>query len=115
MRKTAARLLIVLSGLICIWGQTSNTGSVTVTVVDQAGATVPDADLQLKDLDTNSVRRGTTQANGAYTFPDLPFGTYQLTITKPGFESQVFQSVQVQTARITSLSTSLKVGGTTQT
>lgn len=119
MHKAAARTLtliaILLPALTCLWGQTSNTGSITVTVVDQAGATVPDAELQLKDLGTNNIRRGTTQANGVYTFPDLSFGTYQLTISKAGFESQVFQSVQVQTARITSLSTALKVGGTTQT
>ena len=115
MHKSGTLLVaIVLSGLVCLWGQTSNTGSVTITVVDQAGATVPDANLQLTDLGTNDVRRGSTQANGAYTFPDLPFGTYRLTISKTGFESRVFESVQVQTARVTSLSTTLNVGGTAQ-
>lgn len=96
-------------------GQTTATGAVNVTVVDSSGATVPGAELQLKDLGTNDVRRATTQGNGVYSFPDLPFGYYELNVSKPGFESQVFQSVQVQTSRITSINATLRVGGTTQT
>ena len=41
-------------------------------------------------------------------------GQYQLTISAQGFQSQVFESVQVQTARNTSLTATLQVGGTTQ-
>src|SRR5579864_887240 len=68
-------------------GQTSNTGTVTVTVLDQAGATVPSADLQLKDLGTNDVRKALTQTNGVYSFPNLPFGQYELTVSKTGFQT----------------------------
>ena len=96
------------------WAQTSNTGTVTVTVLDQAGATVPSADLQLKDLGTNDVRKAETQTNGAYSFPNLPFGLYELSVSKTGFQTQVFESVQVQTGRITSVGVTLRVGGTTQ-
>jgi hypothetical protein len=53
-------------------GQTSNTGTVTLTVLDQAGSTVPSAELQLKDLRTNNVRKAETQTNGVYSFPNLP-------------------------------------------
>ena len=96
------------------WGQTSNTGTVTVTVLDQAGATVPGADLELKDLGTNDSRKAETQTNGVYSFPNLPFGLYELTVSKTGFQTQVFESVQVQTGRITSVEVALRVGGTTQ-
>jgi hypothetical protein len=112
---------ILICGLVCLgsgviaWGQTSNTGSITVTINDQAGASVPGAELQLKDLGTNDIRRAQTQANGTYTFVDLSFGTYRLSVAKTGFDTQVFESVVVQTGRTTSLSTVLKVGGTTQT
>ncbi len=76
---------------------------------------MPAASLQLKDIATNDIRKAETQSNGAYTFPDLTFGIYELTISKQGFESQVFTSVQVQTARATTVNATLKVGGTTQT
>jgi hypothetical protein len=82
-------------------------------VLDQSGGFVPGAQLQLKDLSTNVVVKAETHNNGVYTFPSLPFGTYELTVSKEGFESQTFQSIQVQTARTTAVNASLKVGTTT--
>lgn len=95
-------------------GQTSNVGTVSVTVLDPAGATVPGANLELKDLATNDIRRGQTSASGTYMFAGLSFGHYQLTITAQGFQTHLFESIQVQTARNTSLSATLQIGGTTQ-
>lgn len=94
--------------------QTNTTGSVNVTVVDSTGSTVPDAALELRNLETNDIRKGQTQNNGVYQFQALPFGTYRLTVNKPGFESSVFESVEVQTSRITDVKSTLTVGRTTQ-
>src|SRR5215831_1388028 len=94
--------------------QTSNVGTVSVTVLDPAGSAIPGANLELRDLGTNDVRRAQTSTAGTYMFPNLSFGQYQLTISAQGFQSKVFESVQVQTARNTSLSATLQVGGTTQ-
>ncbi len=105
-------LFLALAGLA--WGQTSNVGSVSVKVVDSQGAMVPGAQLQLKDIGTNDVRRAETQTSGSYTFPYLPFGAYELTVNKEGFERQVFRSVLVQTGRITSVDVELKVGAMAQ-
>jgi len=55
----------VLAGFSC-WGQTSNVGIVSVTVLDPAGASVPGASLELKDRETNEVRRAATQTSGAF-------------------------------------------------
>src|SRR5205823_7186542 len=96
-------------------GQTGTSGTISVTVLDQSGAAVPAAALELKDIATNDVRKAVTQQVGTYRFADLPFGTYQLLIIAPGFQRQVFESVQVQTGRVTDLSVSLKVGGTNET
>jgi len=114
--KSQFNISIIGLALACLASaQTSNVGSVSVAVLDPAGATVPGAQLQLRDTETNDVRKAETQANGTYSFPNLSFGIYQLTVTKPGFETEVFQSVQVQTARVTTVNVILKVGGTTQT
>jgi len=86
--------------------------TVSVTVLDPAGATIPSANLELQEVETNDVRRATTQTNGSYTFPNLAFGTYRLTVTAAGFQTQVFQTVQVQTGRATDITATLKVGGT---
>jgi len=97
------------------WSQSSNVGALSVTVLDPAGAAIADAQLELRDLGTNDTRRAQTQVSGAYTFPNLQFGNYQLTVSHPGFQNQVFESVQVQTARTTSINSTLQIGGTSQT
>src|SRR5262245_46482382 len=72
-------------------GQTSNTGAVSVTVLDPAGAVVPNANLELKDRETNDIRRAQTSEAGTFIFQALNFGQYQLTISAQGFQSQVFE------------------------
>src|SRR5579871_1291690 len=96
-------------------GAQSTGGSVTVNAVDQAGAQVPSASLQLRNVETNDIRKGETHGDGTYIFTDLPFGIYELTVNKSGFDTQIFQSVQVQTARVTTVNVSLKIGGVSQT
>jgi len=109
--------LFILSGLHvpAAWGQSSSTGTISITVLDPDGRTVPDAQLTLQDLSTNDVRRGTTQANGTYSFLNLSLGTYKLTVSKAGFDSQAFDSVSVHATQVTDLSATLKVGVATQT
>jgi len=107
--------MILAAGLtgFAAWAQTGTSGSISVTVVDQSGGFVPGAQLELKDLSTNVVVRAETQNNGTYTFPSLNFGTYSLTVSKQGFESQTFASVQVQTSRVTDIKSTLQIGTTT--
>jgi len=118
-RKYAQSLAIAILALMlaCFtaWGQATTVGSITVNVTDPAGAVVPAAQLQLKDLGTSVVRKAETQDNGSYAFPDLPYGTYELTVSKTGFGTSLFASVLVQTARVTTINVALKVGATTET
>src|SRR5689334_15621018 len=113
--------LVVLAALLAVCGavpalaQSTTTGTVSVTVLDPTGAAVPDAQLEIRDLSTNVSQKAATGSTGTYTFPNLTFGTYQLTVTAKGFQNQVFESVQVQTARDTAIHTTVKVGGTAET
>jgi hypothetical protein len=108
-------LLWSVLGATAAWSQTTSTGgTLNVSVADQSGAAVPNANLELRDPATNDIRRGATQANGAYTFLNVPGGTYSLTIAAPGFANQVFESVQVKTSLETDLKATLKVGTTAE-
>jgi hypothetical protein len=117
-RQPSAKLQLLLTALALLGtttrAQSSDSGSVTVTVLDPTGALVPGAELQLKSQATNDVRGANTQSNGAFSFSNLPFGEYQLQVSKTGFDTQLFQSVAVQIARVTSLKVTLRVGGTSQ-
>ena len=56
-------------------------------VVDSTGATIPNAIVSLTDLTTNKVRHTTTNAEGQFTFADVPSDPQILAIEKSGFES----------------------------
>jgi hypothetical protein len=118
-RTGLLRVLACLS-IFCLMSapaaaQNTTTGSITVTVTDPAGAVVPGANLELRDLETNDIRKGSTQAGGVFTFQNLPFGRYQLTINKTGFSNRVLEAIQVATARVTDIHAVLEIGTTSQT
>src|ERR1039457_6088818 len=98
----------------CAIAQSTTSGSVTVTVVDPSGSAVPGAQLEIKDLGTNILQKAPTGATGTYTFPNLSFGMYQLTVTASGFQTQIFSSVQVVTSLNTDIHVALKLGATSE-
>ena len=100
-------------GNVSTWAQITQ-GSISVSVTDPSGAVLTAADVVLQDLATNTTRTAVTGSAGSYTFAGLPTGNYRLTITKPGFETQVFESVTVSATRITDLKAALKVGAVSQ-
>jgi len=108
-----AALLVVSTP--SLWAQHGTTGTVTVTVLDPSGSVVQGAQLELRDLTTNDVRKAETQDRGTYTFVNLSLGKYSLKVTKSGFRTQEFTDVVVQAAQTTDISATLKVGAISET
>jgi len=111
-------VLLILLGLWVVpftWAQHGSEGTVTVTVVDSSRSMVQSAQLELQDLTTNDLRKGETEENGTHTFVNLSLGKYKLTVSKAGFQTQVFPEVVVQAAQTTDISSMLKVGSINQT
>ena len=79
--------------------QMGSAGTVNVLVFDSSGAAVQGANLVLQDLATNDSRTMQTPETGTGTFAIVPLGTYKLTVTKTGFETQVINSVVVEPER----------------
>jgi hypothetical protein len=120
-RRSASSFLIVAIGLVS-WlvtlpaiAQHGSEGTVNVTVTDPSGSVVPGATLELVDLATSNTRKGQTQDAGNFTFVNLSLGKYRLTITKPGFQTQIYNEVIVEAARTTDVSATLKVGTINET
>ena len=108
-------LLLLVIGVPPVWAQHGSEGKVTVTVLDQAASVVQGAELELRDLATNDLRKAETQGAGTYTFTNLPLGTYKLTVSKTGFKSQVYDAVVVEASKTTDISATLTVGTLTET
>ena len=94
--------------------QMGSQGTVSVTVIDQSGGAVGGAQLTLVDIATNTSRQGVTQNSGTFTFTGLPVGTYQLTVSKASFQTQLFDTVVVQAAQVTDVKASLKIGAASE-
>ncbi len=90
-------------------------GSITGTVKDATGAAVPDATVQARNVDTNLEVTQHTQANGSYSVSNIPAGTYRLTFTKQGFETETHTQVLVNADRTTTVDGSLAVGSVSTT
>ncbi len=114
-------LTAVLSVLLALclvptaWAQHGSEGTVTVTVLDPSGSVVQGAQLELRDLATNDVRKGETQEKGTHAFVNLSLGKYKLTVSKTGFRTEVFNDVVVQAAQTTDISAALRVGAINET
>jgi hypothetical protein len=104
--------LALFSGLsvLPVYGQGGSRGTVSITVFDPSGSVVPGAALELVDLATNTVRTAKTAGAGTYSFVALPNGTYRLTVSKAGFDTQQNDAVTVQAGQVTDLNITLKVG-----
>src|ERR1700749_2564770 len=56
-------------------------------VVDQSGAQIPNATLDVKNTGIDLDRTVSSSAAGEYTIPSLPSGTYVLKVSAPGFKA----------------------------
>src|ERR1700689_5549345 len=89
-------------------------GAITGTVTDPSGAVVSDATVKAVNIATNLEVVAHTK-NGSFQIPDLPAGTYKVTVTKDGFKTETHTKILVFGSRTTTVDTSLVVGtiGTT--
>lgn len=85
-------------------------GAIIGTVTDTSGAVISGATVALVGNETKLSREQTTSSTGAYSFVNLPIGTYTLTFTQQGFESQNIPSITVQANRTATVNAELKIG-----
>ena len=101
--------LFLLAGTVGVRAQ-SATGTVTGLITDEQGAVIPAADLKLIETNTGSSRTLQTNDAGRYTIVNVPPGTYDLTVTKGGFQTSKATGQKVDIGTVLTLNVSLKVG-----
>lgn len=96
-------------------GQASDAGTLSGTITDSSGAAVPGATVYLVDVSTSSTRPTTTNDTGAYVFPYVKPGTYNVKISKQGFKTTVVSNQVVEVGRQLTVNAVLDVGAVSQT
>lgn len=94
--------------------QTTN-GSMTGTVTDSSGDVVAAVQVNVTNQGTNLLRKTTTDGNGYYIVPQLPPGSYTISVSKQGFATVDRPNVQLQVNQSATLDFKLTVSSTAQT
>lgn len=99
-----------MSGVV----RAQNSASISGTVTDQTGAVVPKAAVEIRNPVSGYDRTLTTDTSGNFSFSNVPFNPYHLTVTLQGFNTFV-QDVDVSSSVPTVLKISLGLAGATST
>src|SRR5512145_928952 len=93
------------------FAQGGTTSTISGVVVATAGGVVPGADVQIKHNATGVTQSSISNAEGAFSFPSLPVGTYTVTVTLQGFKTFVANDVVLTSGAPAAVRAVLEVGG----
>jgi len=113
--RSRLNLLVAIFMIIChmltgsAYGQ-QTLGGLTGVVTDSQGGILPGVAVSLVGDQTGLTRSQVSGSNGFYDFPNLPIGTYTVSFSREGFESQKMTAIPIQSDRTATLNVQLKVG-----
>ena len=111
--KVRRVFLFVLLSAAALLAQTFR-GTILGTVSDVTGAWVAGAKVTVRNANTGLERTTQTSSDGSYAVPELPIGTYTVTITQTGFQTSVTSNVAVDVATEKRVDAVLKPGQVTE-
>ncbi len=84
--------------------------TVSGTVTDASGAGIPRAQVSIKNIATGITSTNAADALGFYTAPNLQPGTYEMSVSAPGFSTEVRSGITLQVGAQQVLNFTLQVG-----
>src|ERR1035441_2852952 len=86
--------------VLCFAQSTSvNSGTVHGSILDPSGAAVVGASVEISNPVSHYDRKAVTDGQGKFELDNVPFNTYHVSFTAPGFQANV-QDVSVRAAEI---------------
>jgi Carboxypeptidase regulatory-like domain/TonB-dependent Receptor Plug Domain len=114
-RFPAVLLLLALSiSVHCTNAQTGNSANLQGTVTDPSGGVVAGATVEIHNPVSAFDRTTTSDASGAFTFSNVPFNPYHLSVLAPGFDPFA-QDVDVRSSVPLDVKIALKVASGSST
>jgi hypothetical protein len=111
LRQSAFVLGCMAGALLssALMAQTVN-GSFSGSVLDQAGATIPEAAVKITNPATGQTQETKTSSAGSYVLPNVAPGVYNFTVSSPGFSNLTSAGVTLLVNQNTTLDFHLKPG-----
>ncbi len=118
-RRTSIAYLLTLSAFICMFSGSAlaqtTTGSIYGTVTDVTGAAIPNAQITVKNVQTNETHTAVGNGSGSYVFPVLVPGDYTVSTLVAGFQAQTQNGIHLASNENVHVSFLLQPGPTNQT
>ena len=114
--KNSIRFIVLSLFVLCFslsaFAQSSTTGSIEGTVVDQNGAAVPGATVSITSPNLISAQSATTDDSGHFRILNLPPGKYMVTVEAAGKGFSKFEQkdVEINLSKTSSLDIALSLG-----
>src|SRR5262245_37823166 len=105
---------LLLSLVFCGTSLGQVNATVGGTVSDASRALIPGVEVTARNINTGIVQTRVTNESGAYEFPSLQPGTYSITASLPGFQTQAFNNVQLSQGQQVRYNFTLQVGTVAQ-
>ncbi len=105
---------VVLSAATANAQSGGSSGSISGAVSDPSGAVVPNASIEIHNPVSGYDRTATTDNNGKFSFPNVPFNPYHMSVTAAGF-AQTAQDVEIRSVVPVTVKVSLAVATTHDT
>jgi hypothetical protein len=90
-------------------------GTVVGSVTDAAGGAVPSASIKIQNTGTGQVREAVTDESGTFSFSSVTGGTYDVTVSKEGFQSFRTTGLNVGADATVRVDAQMRVGDVQQT
>src|SRR5579871_2391724 len=111
LSRISAAGVVVAALAISAFAQTQAiNGSIRGRITDAAGAAVPLAKVTVVNDETGFTRAVSSEEDGYYVVPNLPLGTYTVTIQKEGFQTERHPGVSLTAGAEAVVESQLKVG-----
>ena len=111
---TLAAVFLALIFNLTVHAQTYR-GGINGTVTDKTGAAIANANVSAVETATNTPYQVVSSSAGEFNFPNLPVGSYTVTITFTGFATAKYDNVQVAAGTSYVLPAKLLISSSTTT
>ncbi|MGH9620879.1 MAG: carboxypeptidase regulatory-like domain-containing protein [Bryobacteraceae bacterium] len=115
MRNLVLRLFSFSLLMLPVALAQESTGTISGTITDPSGASVPHATVTIANVQTGIQRTGKSNTRGLFVITNLPVGDYKLTAEAPGFKKFAATQIRLNVNDHLSIPVHLQLGGTSQT
>jgi len=116
MHRSISRIVaaVFATWLLAVPAFAALTGDIEGTVLDAAGAAVPNAKVTIKSVSTGAIRVVTTNQSGEYSAPQIDIGDYLVSVERDAFKTYT-ERIVVRSGEKTRLDVHMQIGNMAET